>query len=121
MDKKEISRDLLKVKIYKTRSQMGEDAASEVSECINALLANRETINIVFAAAPSQNDFLTALRDKNVDWSRINAFHMDEYVGLDAEAPQLFGNYLKDILFSRVSFKEAWFYCFAQNSFFILF
>ena len=77
MDKREISKDHLKVKIYKTRSQMGEDAATEVSECINSLLKDRETINIVFAAAPSQNDFLTALRVKNVDWGRINAFHMD--------------------------------------------
>ena len=109
MDKREISKDQLKVKIYKTRSQMGEDAATEVSECINSLLKDRETINIVFAAAPSQNDFLTALRVKNVEWGRINAFHMDEYVGLNEGAPQLFGNYLKDILFSKVSFREVYY------------
>ncbi len=109
MDKREITKDLLKVKIYKTRSQMGEDAATEVSVRINALLEDRDFINIVFAVAPSQNDFLKALRDKNVDWSRINAFHMDEYVGLNKEAPQLFGNYLKDIIFSKVSFREVYY------------
>jgi glucosamine-6-phosphate deaminase len=109
MDKREISKDLLKVKIYKTRFLMGREAAKEVGSCMNALLKNKETINVVFAAAPSQNEFLTALRNENVDWSRINAFHMDEYVGLNGDAPQLFGNYLKDIIFSRVSFRNVFY------------
>ncbi len=104
MDKREISKDQLKVKIYKTRVGMGEDAAEEISARINSLLEEKEYINIVFASAPSQNEFLACLREKDVDWSRINAFHMDEYIGLDSSAPQLFGNFLKDKIFSHVTF-----------------
>ncbi|MEZ5758695.1 MAG: glucosamine-6-phosphate deaminase [Emcibacteraceae bacterium] len=109
MDKREITKDKLKVKIYKTRNDMGADAAEEVSSCINSLLKNKDHINIVFAAAPSQNEFLASLRTKDVDWSRINAFHMDEYVGLDSDAPQLFGNYLKEMLFDHVNFREVYY------------
>ncbi len=63
----------------------------------------------VFAAAPSQNEFLTCLKNRKVDWSRINAFHMDEYIGLDKDAPQLFGNYLKEMLFDKVPFREIYY------------
>ena len=42
-----------------------------------------------------------------VDWNKINAFHMDEYVGLDKDSPQGFGNFLKDRLFSKVSLRQT--------------
>jgi glucosamine-6-phosphate deaminase len=104
-----ISRENLKVKIFETRSAMGTDAAETISKKIRELLEEKEYINIVFAAAPSQNDFLASLKENNIEWSRINAFHMDEYVGLDKNAPQLFGNYLKDQLFDKVPFKEVFY------------
>jgi len=58
-------------------------------------------VHIVFAAAPSQNEFLQALRQAPVDWSRVRAFHMDEYIGLAKEAVQGFGNFLRDKLFDK--------------------
>ncbi len=103
----EISREKLKIRIFDTRSSMGADAAETISEKIRRLLIEKEYINMVFAAAPSQNDFLASLKEKEVDWSRINAFHMDEYVGLDKDAPQLFGNYLREKLFSGFPFREV--------------
>lgn len=58
---------------------------------------------MVFAAAPSQNEFLEALvEDKDIDWSRITAFHMDEYIGLEEDAPQRFSQFLKERLFDLV-------------------
>ena len=104
---KEFTKDNLKVKIFETRTQMGAAAAREVSSKIAELLKVKEYINIVFAAAPSQNDFLASLNEEKVDWNRINAFHMDEYVGLEKGAPQLFGNYLKEKLFGKVTFREV--------------
>jgi glucosamine-6-phosphate deaminase len=105
----EIEKDKLKVKIFETRSLMGAFAAEAISEKISELLKTKPYINIVFAAAPSQNDFLDAFKDKKVAWDRINAFHMDEYVGLDKDAPQLFGNYLKEKLFGKVKFREVYY------------
>src|SRR5665647_3684776 len=106
---KEITKENLKVKIFETRSLMGAAAAGDVSEKISELLKTKEYINIVFAAAPSQNDFLASLKGEKADWNRINAFHMDEYVGLDKDAPQLFGNYLKEKLFDKVTFREVYY------------
>lgn len=103
---KELVKDKLRVKIYDTRVKMGEAAADEISEKIARLLKKKEYLNIIFAAAPSQNEFLSSFSKKAIEWKRINAFHMDEYVGLSAEAPQLFGNYLKSRLFDLVNFRE---------------
>jgi glucosamine-6-phosphate deaminase len=100
--------DSLKVKIFRTRMEMGAHAATEAAQCIRNLLRQKESINIIFAAAPSQNDFLSSLiHEDNIEWQRINAFHMDEYIGLSKEAPQGFGNFLKHAIFDKVPFKQV--------------
>lgn len=103
LSEKEFKVDYLDVKIYETRELMGISAAGEVSGRIRGVLARKGSANIVFAAAPSQKEFLTVLRSTlGLDWSRVNAFHLDEYLGLPEEAPQRFGRFLKDILFDWV-------------------
>lgn len=100
--------DKLKVKIYETRLLMGAAAAYDVSEKIKELLSKQNFVNIIFAAAPSQNEFLSSLsQQKEVDWNRVNAFHMDEYVGLDKNDPKCFGNFLKERIFDQVPFHEV--------------
>ena len=87
---------------------MGEAAANDISEKIKELLAQKSEINMIFAAAPSQNDVLKALvEDKSIEWNRVNAYHMDEYIGLDKNAPQGFGNFLKAHIFGLVPFKSV--------------
>lgn len=104
---KEFKTDSLQVKVYENRSAMGAGAAEMLIKKINKLLIEKTEINIIFAAAPSQNEFLAALRQAQIDWPRINAFHMDEYVGLSDAAPQRFGNFLKEALFDKVPFKTV--------------
>lgn len=105
---KEMKADKLVVKVYETRKSMGEQAAKEASAIIKEVLSKQEECNIVFAAAPSQNEFISSLiNDKSIEWSKINAFHMDEYIGLEADAPQAFGNFLKDRIFGKVPFKSV--------------
>ncbi|MBO5945780.1 MAG: glucosamine-6-phosphate deaminase [Clostridia bacterium] len=100
--------DKLNVRAYDNRTLMGEAAARDISAKIRELLSEKEYINMIFAAAPSQNDVLLALvNDKSIDWSRVNAYHMDEYVGLDKDAPQGFGNFLKAHIFGLVPFKSV--------------
>lgn len=107
MSIRQIQKDQLAVNIYPSRAEMGLAAATAVSEKIAGLLHQQEYVNIIFAAAPSQNEFLAALLNYGVDWSRVNAFHMDEYIGLDAAAPQGFGNFLSARLFDQVSFHNV--------------
>lgn len=97
----------LDVRIYQTRKEMGRAASEKFAKEANELLKIKKEISVVFAAAPSQNEFLEALRDENLDWSRINAFHMDEYIALAADAPQGFGNFLKQRLFGKFNFKSV--------------
>ena len=79
--------DKLQVNIYDTRAAMGAAAALDIKNKFCELLATKPQINVIFAAAPSQNEVLASLvADKDIDWSRINAYHMDEYIGLAADA-----------------------------------
>ena len=104
---KTLNFDDLKVQIFSNRKKMGYAAALTVKENIRALLKKQKEIRMIFAAAPSQNEFLEALsEEKDIDWSRIIAFHMDEYLRLTHDAPQGFGNYLKQRLFNRVTFQK---------------
>ena len=104
----EFKKDKLKVMIFDTRAEMGKKAGSDVAQCIKKLLSVKEEVNMIFAAAPSQNETLSALIEaEGIQWNRVNAFHMDEYIGLLPDAPQGFGNFLKDRIFSKLPFKSV--------------
>lgn len=104
---KEFSKDKLKVKVYSSRQAMGQGAAQEAVAYIKELLAVQPEVNIIFAAAPSQNEFLAAVAASDLEWGRINAFHMDEYIGLREDAPQGFGNFLRRAIFDKVPFRSV--------------
>lgn len=100
--------DKLHVRVFDARQEMGTCAGMEVAACIKELLSKKDSINVMFAAAPSQNETLAALLESDgVDWSRINAFHMDEYVGLDPEHPAGFRNFLKRAILDLRDFKSV--------------
>jgi glucosamine-6-phosphate deaminase len=93
----------LQVKVYNNRSSLGAAAAAEAADEIRRRLAKQERVRIVFAAAPSQNEFLTALvMEPGIDWSRVTAFHMDEYIDLPEDAPQRFSCFLREGIFDIV-------------------
>jgi glucosamine-6-phosphate deaminase len=98
----------LKVIITSNRKEMGKCSAKNVGNLIKELLYHSKEIRMIFAAAPSQDEFLSELTgDKSIEWSRIIAFHMDEYIGLPKGSNQLFSKYLDDHLFSKVNFKKV--------------
>lgn len=100
--------DRLQVRIYPDRQSMGRAAAQDIAAAIDRVLAQKDYCNMVFAAAPSQNEVLAALAaDSSIDFTRVNAFHMDEYCGLPADAPQGFGNFLRSAIFEKVPFHSV--------------
>ena len=104
----EFKKDKMQVKIFADRDEMGKGAAADIANCIKKLLKEKDEINMIFAAAPSQNDMLFhLLNEEGIEWERINAFHMDEYVGLDAAAPQCFSNFLRKHIFDQKPFKSV--------------
>jgi len=93
----------LAVQVYASREAMGAAAAHDAAACIRQLAATQNVVRVVFAAAPSQNEFLAALRAMpDMPWGQVEAFHMDEYIGLPPDAPQSFARFLRERLFEHV-------------------
>ncbi|MFA8342487.1 MAG: glucosamine-6-phosphate deaminase [Rhodothermaceae bacterium] len=103
---KEIKTDKLVTNIYEGREELGKAAAEDMIEIIKNLMKQKEKLRIVFAAAPSQNEFLNEMLSSDIDWNKIEAFHMDEYIGLPKNAPQTFGHYLRENIFDKVDFSN---------------
>ncbi len=106
----EIKKNKMLISIFETRVKMGEAVAEEVSETITDLLELQDEVNIIFGAAPSQNELLKGLvNNSKIQWNRINGFQMDEYIGLPQDASQRFGNFLFRQIFSQCSFKQVYY------------
>ena len=102
---KKLKKDHLQIRIFETRKEMGQVAAEDLANKMRELFKTRDSIRMIFASAPSQRDFFAHLTTiEGLEFTRVTAFHMDEYIGLDADAPQGFGNFLRDHLFSKLSF-----------------
>ena len=98
------------VEIHRSRKAMGEAAGRKAEELIVQYLKLKKEVRIIAASAPSQNETLAYLaKSKIIDWSRVTAFHMDEYIGLAEDAPQNFGIWLRDRLFSKVPIKQVYY------------
>lgn len=87
---------------------MGAAAAHHVAQALKQRLAGGNNVRMVFAAAPSQSEMLATLaRLPGIDWSRVTAFHMDDYIGLPKTAPQRFSVWLKQHVFDRLPFARV--------------
>jgi glucosamine-6-phosphate deaminase len=98
-------KDKLVVRKYTDRKEMGEEAARSLSSRLGKLLEEQDEVNIIFAAAPSQNECLDFLAKSPLEWTRVNAFHMDEYLGIGPENPGSFANFLKKKILDKIPFK----------------
>ncbi len=98
--------DRLEAKIFPTRDAMGAAAAGFAAGIIAAAIAERGEARVIFACAPSQNEFLAALTSPFVqgpiDWAKVTAFHMDEYVGFTGSRDESFRHYLRSHLLQQL-------------------
>ena len=98
-----LSRGRLEVEIQPDRPHVGAAAAAVVSAALRDRVHRDGRMAAIFASAPSQNEMLAALcQDKSIPWERITAFHLDEYIGVDASHPASFRRFLVDRLFAHV-------------------
>ena len=104
---KTITIDKLKIYAYDTRNEMGAAAGEDAIEAIKKAIAFNGFANVLFAAAPSQNEVLETVCSSDIDWSKVNAFHMDEYIGLDPSHSAGFRNFLKRAIFDKFKFKSV--------------
>jgi glucosamine-6-phosphate deaminase len=90
------------IKTYIDRTTMSRAAARQAAGSLRAAIADRGGARIIAATGASQFDFLDALTaSPGIDWSRVEMFHLDEYVGLSADHPASFRKYLLERLISK--------------------
>jgi glucosamine-6-phosphate deaminase len=103
----EFRADLLHVHLYRSRREMARAAAASVATEIHSLISERNRAIGIFASDPSHSDFLDELvRTPDLEWTRVIGFHLDEYLAIEAEAPQSFRRFLLDRLVKRVPIAE---------------
>jgi glucosamine-6-phosphate deaminase len=100
--------DHLVLEVHETRLALGLAAARAAAAFIRDTISARGEARVIFACAPSQDEFLSSLVDSEqtgiaVNWSAVTAFHMDDYVGLSAAHSQSFRNYLQTHFLDRVT------------------
>jgi glucosamine-6-phosphate deaminase len=95
------------IKVFPSKSKLAQAAADDAGSEIRAALDKRGDARIIAATGASQLDFLDALtRSTEIDWSRVEMFHLDEYVGLSDQAPASFCRYLREHLVDKVGLKR---------------
>lgn len=82
------------IDIRRSADQTGAAAGQAAAEELNAAITDHGNARVVFASAPSQETMIATLVRQPVDWSRVFAYHMDEYIGLATDHPQSFGQWL---------------------------
>jgi glucosamine-6-phosphate deaminase len=100
---------LLELNVYATRDAMGKAAAQDAAAAMKRYIKEKGKVAVVFAAAPSQNEFLSYLaKARGIDWSKVICFHLDEYVDLRQNHPNTFEVYLREHIFNLVKPKTIY-------------
>lgn len=86
----------MEIRICKDPVALGASAARYVAEKINRLIAEKGYARIVLSTGASQFDTLDALTREQVDWNKVDMFHLDEYVGLPITHKASFRKYLQE-------------------------
>jgi glucosamine-6-phosphate deaminase len=90
------------LKMFKDRDALGQAAAEQAAAAIRRSIAERGGARIIAATAASQFEFLDALtKATGIDWSRVEVFHLDEYIGLPVTHPGSFRGMLLEQLVKK--------------------
>ncbi len=93
----------MNINIFKTKEEMGREAAERGAALIREAIEARGRCAIILATGASQFEMLSALLEQDVEWPKVTAFHLDEYVGLDDKHPASFRRYLRERFVERLS------------------
>ncbi len=90
-------------RVFENKLSLSKAAAEQASTAVCSAIHDRGCARIIVATGTSQLDFLDALTNaKNIDWQRVEMFHLDEYVGLPVTHPASFRKYLLERLIYKV-------------------
>ena len=96
-------KDKLKVEIFEKAEEMGEASATFVAGILKRAINDKGVANLVLGTGASQFPLLNVLLKKELDWKRINLFHLDEYIGLSDNHPASFRRFLKERVVDKIN------------------
>ena len=100
----------MEIRICKNSEELGKSAAKQVAQILKDCIAEKGSARIVLSTGASQFDTIKHLVEENVDWSKVEMFHLDEYVDLPETHPASFRKYLKERFVDKVgNLKKAHF------------
>ena len=91
------------IDIANSAEELGKRAAWEIALTILSAIEDRGKARIILSTGQSQFETLKELVEFPVDWSKVEMFHLDEYVGIDESHPASFRRYLKERFVSKVN------------------
>jgi glucosamine-6-phosphate deaminase len=107
--KESFYKDKLRVEIFDNKDDMGQEAAFFVAKNLNQALKERGYANLILGTGASQYPLLEVLLKKEVDWKKINLFHLDEYIGISDLHPASFRKFLKERIAEKVNPKNVYY------------
>jgi glucosamine-6-phosphate deaminase len=95
------------IKVFSSTATLAQAAADHAAAIIRDAISEHGEARIIAATGASQFDFLDALtKITDIDWDRVEMFHLDEYVGITEQAPASFCRYLRERLIDKVGLKK---------------
>lgn len=82
--------------IIKETSEMGALAACQAAKVVNEAIEEQGYARILLSTGASQFPFFSEFVKQDIDWSKVEMFHLDEYVGISEDHPASFKRYLLD-------------------------
>jgi glucosamine-6-phosphate deaminase len=95
------------VKVFEDKNALGVAAAEHAAATLRHAIRDHQRARIVVATGTSQLDFLDSLtRARDIDWQRVEMFHLDEYIGLPITHPASFRKYLMEKFIRKVGIAQ---------------
>lgn len=93
----------MKIHVAQNPQSLGKSAGTAAAQLIRKAITANGTANIILATGASQFETLNQLiSEKDIDWSKISMFHLDEYIGLPVSHPASFRKYLQERFLAKV-------------------
>jgi glucosamine-6-phosphate deaminase len=97
----------MEIKVFQSKKDLAQTAAAHAATLMREAISQRGIARIIAATGASQFDFLDALTSiSDIDWDRVEMFHLDEYVGMSESVPASFCRYLRERLIDKVGLKN---------------
>jgi len=98
----------MNIAIFENPGELAKAAGSAAARLIGEAIESKGTANIILATGISQFEILNVLiAQKDITWSKVVMFHLDEYIGMPATHPASFRKYLKERFISKLPPLEA--------------